>query len=200
MPAQSVGLSFMPPTSADPMEQRATSSALGPSQRALQILSLRLPRILGNRAIAPSSLLTPKDTAGPSGVSPESAVLQSALRAMTGGQTQARITAPGLIPDAGQPEAPRFAMPRIPAADTPTPIQATSPELSSLVEQIVQALTANRSSESGGTTPNIAFSGPPAPEAAANYNPTPAPAEDPYARQAPTTAEPTLVRRAARRI
>lgn len=79
------GLSFAPPTSPDPREQRSTSAALGPTQRAIQVLSLHLPRILGSRAISPRSLLAPgEDGGGGGGASPESAVLQSAIRALQG--------------------------------------------------------------------------------------------------------------------
>jgi DNA polymerase-3 subunit gamma/tau len=77
------GLSFAPPASPDRRSQQQNASALSPTQQALQVLSLHLPRILGARAISPSSLLTPQP-GGASPVSPDAAVLQSALQAGPG--------------------------------------------------------------------------------------------------------------------
>jgi hypothetical protein len=51
--------------------------------QALQVLSLHLPRILGARAVSPSSLLAPQPGAA-SPISPDAAVLQSALQANRG--------------------------------------------------------------------------------------------------------------------
>jgi hypothetical protein len=77
------GLNFAPPTSPDRADQRSASSQLGPSQRALQVLSLHLPKILGSRAVSPRSLLAPEPMpAGPT--SPEAAVTQNAIAASRG--------------------------------------------------------------------------------------------------------------------
>lgn len=74
------GLSFMPPTTPDRREQASAAAQLGPTQRAIQVLSLHLPRILGARAISPFSLLTPdRPAAGP--LSPEAALTQNAIKA-----------------------------------------------------------------------------------------------------------------------
>lgn len=74
------GLSFAPPTTPDRREQASAAAQLGPTQRAIQVLSLHLPRILGARAISPFSLLTPdRPAAGP--LSPEAALTQNAIKA-----------------------------------------------------------------------------------------------------------------------
>lgn len=73
------GLSFAPPTTPDRREQASAAAQLGPTQRAIQVLSLHLPRILGARAIAPRSLLAPERPASP--LSPEAALTQNAIQA-----------------------------------------------------------------------------------------------------------------------
>jgi Wiskott-Aldrich syndrome protein len=96
------GLSFAPPASPDRRSQQQNAAALSPTQQALQVLSLHLPRILGARAISPSSLLTPQT--GPAApVSPDAAVLQSALqagRAGLGAPSSPLAPAPAALPAA----------------------------------------------------------------------------------------------------
>lgn len=100
------GLTFAPTQATDPLEQQSAGAALGPAQRALQVLSFQLPRFLGSRAISPQSLLAPPDMpTGPG--SPESAVLQTMLRTFgqMGGQapTHAGAIGGGLPPTPGGP-------------------------------------------------------------------------------------------------
>lgn len=189
------GLSFMPPTSGDPTDQRAAASALGPSQRALEYISLHLPRILGARKIAPASLLNATGAPAASGASPESAVLQSMMRALSAGP-------PGPL---SRPTLPQTA----PAAPQMAPAMSAGPagNTSSLYEAIMRAIetqataATERSGETGPTTPRITL-GELAPAAPVppdlGYPPSAGAADDPYARQAPATTEPVL-RRAMRR-
>jgi hypothetical protein len=74
------GLSFAPSASLDRRTQQQNRAALGSPAQALQVLSLHLPRILGARALSPASLLNPQPGGAPP-VSPDAAVLQSALQA-----------------------------------------------------------------------------------------------------------------------
>ena len=134
----SYGLEFGLPTMArDGRAQAAGASALGPSQQAVQILSLVLPKFLGARSLAPASLLAPAAGGpGASTVSPESAVLQTFLRSFmpTGGPSEAMATSLGEAPSAA---------PASPAS--PVSIEGAGgggTDLSALINAIVQSITA----------------------------------------------------------
>ena len=72
------GLSFQPSTDQIPAERRSTVSALGPGQRALKILAMHLPKMMGGlRAGAPSA-------PGHGGMSPDQAVFQALVQSIQG--------------------------------------------------------------------------------------------------------------------
>jgi hypothetical protein len=142
------GLSFAP-LSSDRRAQQQNTAALSPATQALQVLSLHLPRILGARAVSPSSLLAPQP-GGASPVSPDAAVLQSALQAGRSATSSTPLASslapsPGTVP----PPAASLSPTRIPTAPrvAPTPV-ASSGSPADLIRTILQAL--GSSSQNGG--------------------------------------------------
>jgi hypothetical protein len=140
------GLSFLP--TGDEADQKDASAQLSPTQRAIQIIGLRLPRVMGaRRAIAPSQLLGASVGEGRmgGGLSPESALfrtLQTAalgdspmfstgLAASAGGSggmgsaggssgAPSSTPTPNIIPGAGSVEAPTiFTQPMAPDPISP---------------------------------------------------------------------------------
>ena len=107
--ADNFGIGFMPPAQRVP-GQRPGEPALGPAQRAIQTLSLQLPRVLGARSIAPQSLLTPRQGGG-GGLDPESAVLQTVLRTMAPSLPSPAQPSPGATSVVGMPPMPQMAPP-----------------------------------------------------------------------------------------
>lgn len=59
----------------------------GVPEQAFKVLSMRLPRVLGARAVSPEGLLNSPGSAGMQG-NPLSAVFEALLKAMAGGQWQ----------------------------------------------------------------------------------------------------------------
>ena len=159
--ALDVGLTFAPQRSTDPRERATTSAALGPSERALQILSLHLPRILGARAVSPASLLTPSQAPAPS-VSPESAVLQSALRSFLG-QSAAPSPAPAGFPPDTPMTGPNVLGPSPKILPGPSPIRRIpAPDLTTSIDEIVRLITTPRAPYVGVGELEGSY-GPPAP-------------------------------------
>jgi hypothetical protein len=89
--ANPIGITFLPSDE---------NQALGPKRgqlegdlgQAFKILSLRLPRVQGARAIAPPNLLASQGSAGVpgqlgGGFNPQAAVFEALLKAMAGGPT-----------------------------------------------------------------------------------------------------------------
>lgn len=84
MPNNPIGISFLPS-----QEQ----AAMGPHQgqmegvpeQAFKILSMRLPRVLGARAMSPEGLMNAPGSAGMGG-NPLAAVFEALLKTMSGGQ------------------------------------------------------------------------------------------------------------------
>lgn len=80
----SFGLSFLPSDDAD--SQKDASNQLSPTQRAIQVIGLKLPRVLGTRKIAPRELMGAAGGLGAAkaqeafGVSPDSALFQTFSR------------------------------------------------------------------------------------------------------------------------
>jgi hypothetical protein len=82
-----IGISFLP--SADAAEQGPRQGNMeGDLGQALQILSLRLPRILGAHSISPPGLMNAQGAAGAGGFNPMQAVIQALLAAGGGGGGQ----------------------------------------------------------------------------------------------------------------
>lgn len=85
-----IGVTFIPSTQ-NQNQPQAPANGVGGSnlEQAFKILSLRLPQVLGARAIAPTALLAPGEAAGSSalapGTNPNAAIFQALLRAMLGG-------------------------------------------------------------------------------------------------------------------
>lgn len=71
------GLTFAP-TLGDSQDQKDTAAQLSPTQRAIQTISLRLPRVFGAKKISPRELMNAQGSAGnTSGLSAESAMFQT---------------------------------------------------------------------------------------------------------------------------
>lgn len=85
------GLSFLPSANQTP-EDRNSAGALAPGQSPIQTLSLNLPRVVGARAAAPSSILAGRGGSaqgGSTGGSAEQMVLKALMAAMMQGGGQA---------------------------------------------------------------------------------------------------------------
>jgi hypothetical protein len=116
--------------------------------QALQVLSLHLPRILGARAVSPSSLLAPQPGAA-SPISPDAAVLQSALQANRGASGMA---SPPLLPvtlpqPTATPRASTALPPAQPGLQTGAPSTSTN-ATNDIFRAILQALST--SPQNGG--------------------------------------------------
>jgi hypothetical protein len=78
-----LGITFLPGDRAESEQPRGPKSDLG---QAFEILSLRMPRVTGSRAIAPQALLDSPGAAGvPGGFNPYAAVIRAMLAGMPGG-------------------------------------------------------------------------------------------------------------------
>lgn len=93
MALRELGRSFLPGGNGRPDESGRPSV-----QRAIQVLALRLPKVLGDRAIAPAPLLEASGGQMP-------AVLRSLLQLMSAAPTPAGIQAPAVQPFAAPPVA-----------------------------------------------------------------------------------------------
>lgn len=103
----SMGVSFVPSGQGDPMNRQQQGQAPGapPLQQAIQMLSLRLPRVVGANALAPGQLLNAPGGMGGSGNPLLEALLR--LAGMGGGQGQPGMGAQGLPSFSGS-TLPRF--------------------------------------------------------------------------------------------
>ena len=130
-----IGVSFVPsqPPAAG-TDARTVNTANPAVQQAIQTLSLRLPRVVGSQALAPSALLHGAGSAGLSGSGSVDAIVQSVLKRMlpqAGSQTtQPAPAAPGM-PQApavsgAQTGAPVLAGMPAPAASAPSASVASS--------------------------------------------------------------------------
>lgn len=105
-----MGVSFVPNGQGDPMNRQQPGQASGapPLQQAIQMLSLRLPRVVGANALAPGQLLNAPGGMGGSG----NPLLEALLRlAGMGGSFQGGQGGPGgsgMLPSASGPTLPRF--------------------------------------------------------------------------------------------
>ena len=82
--ADSLGLTFAPTAAAQQDDKMRQGS---PLQQAIQVLSLRLPRIMGARPIAPQQLLGAQGAAGGSPYGNPSAIVQQIMQQILGGKT-----------------------------------------------------------------------------------------------------------------
>lgn len=124
---QPIGISFAPTSDNDPRQVAGS-----PLQRAIQLISLRVPRVAGARQPIPQSILAGSPTARVGG-SPVSAVVESVLRSLTGGQVPAGaagpITGTGEAPQLAQTLAsysPSVVSPGTVAASQRAPIPASA--------------------------------------------------------------------------
>lgn len=142
------GLSFAPSASPDRRAQRQNAAALGPMTQALQVLSLHLPRILGARAVSPSSLLAPQPGAA-SPISPDAAVLQSALQANrdASGMASSPLLPVTLPQPTATPRAGAALPPAQPGVQTGAPSTSTN-ATNDIFRAILQALST--SPQNGG--------------------------------------------------
>ncbi len=135
------GLTFGPPTQGQDPAQKRASGALTPGSKAVDVLSMTLPKVLGRGAITPRSLLTPDpsaDTPGGSGWSPESAVLQSVMRTLP---QFSRGMGMGTAPVAPIPAAPSpssMGFPAVSGAGTGQGIGAPSMDLMTMLRAALQ--------------------------------------------------------------
>lgn len=93
MAMNQIGVTFMPSQEQAAFGPRQ-GAAEGDLQQAWKILSLRLPRVLGARAPAPSSLLTSPGSAGMMG-NPNASVMRALVEAYMGGQQAPPMGDPG---------------------------------------------------------------------------------------------------------
>lgn len=121
MPISQLGVSFLP--GADPGSGMKTANSPGtrnPVQEAIQVLSLRLPKVFGARALAPAPLLT-----GPGGLGQPAAKGNVSAQALAGLAGLPPSMAPPSMP---APMLPPLTLPPRPADDTPRmPTFAPSP-------------------------------------------------------------------------
>lgn len=80
--ANQIGIKFLP-SEDQALDGKRQGSLAGVPEQAFKILSLRLPKILGARAIAPQGLLESRGSAGMP--NPLSAIFESLLRVHRGG-------------------------------------------------------------------------------------------------------------------
>src|SRR5438093_12332176 len=84
-----IGISFIPTAdnqAQGPLNMQQDGAAGSDLAEAFKVLSLRLPQVLGARAISSSRLLTSPGSAGmPGAFNPHAAVFEALLNAMTGG-------------------------------------------------------------------------------------------------------------------
>jgi hypothetical protein len=131
---QPIGVTFIPSANnqAEGPRQGQLNGPGGDLADAFKVLSLRLPRVLGAQALAPSRLLTSPGAAGvPGGFNPASAVFQALLDAMSGGSSYlGERRTPGSLSDffgneghrsdpVSEPPMPRPPAPRIVPGDVP---------------------------------------------------------------------------------
>ncbi len=124
--AQEFGLSFVPGDQNDPLKKKIGEGATTPTQQAIRLLSLRLPRVLGGSPIAPAPLLTSQGGAGRP--SPESIAQQVLSRVLPTGATSASPSAPNVPTPAQaqmQPPAPSYT--DNPRPFSQSPIQRQTP-------------------------------------------------------------------------
>ena len=110
--ANSFGISFVPGAQRDQIEQQGGQpSGLSPAQSAVQMLSLRLPRVAGAQALAPGALLASPGAAGQQMGSAMSNPLLQALLRLAGllGGPEGLPGGPAMAPMGGfTPTAPRI--------------------------------------------------------------------------------------------
>jgi hypothetical protein len=98
-----LGITFLPSSEGgESGPSRGTNNDLG---QAFEILSLRMPRVVGSKAIAPQSLLDSPGAAGvPGGFNPYAAVIQAMLAGMRGGGMSGSAGGPGPMPPPPMPQ------------------------------------------------------------------------------------------------
>jgi hypothetical protein len=92
--ADQFGLSFVPDGQTDPTKKKVGEGGVTPTQQAIQLLSLRLPRVVGGSPIAPAPLLQSPGGAGRP--SPESVAQQVMSRVLPTGATSPDASAPNV--------------------------------------------------------------------------------------------------------
>lgn len=166
MATSPLGQTFAPTTTADDIKKPT------PAQQAIQVLSMRLPRVRGARAISP--LISEGRSVASrqvGGFSPESAVLQTLMQTM--GQTGGSLPA-GSMPTEASP----FAALGVPspapfASMPPAPVSSPSPSMGGM----------SAPSMPGGPSSSLPV---PPPSAPAPAPLPPAPPSVPYDPPAPT--------------
>ncbi len=121
--ARPIGVSFLP--GSETPSRHPSGDATGGSDlaQAIKILSLRLPRVVGARAIASPRLLTSPGAAGIPGANPHAAVFEALLKSIAGG---GGMSSPGM-PGPSTPSEPWTPGPDRGAPWTPGPTPPTIP-------------------------------------------------------------------------
>lgn len=147
MPQDELGLSFAPTASAG--ERMRLGDRQGGLQQAVKLLSLRMPRVVGARAIAPQALL---QSPGAMGGPPINAVIASVLRSVLGPEAAGLPSGPPpAVPPPTAPQRPLPEMPSPMAAQGPSPLGmaptswgGASAGVSPLLQAITTLLTQRR--------------------------------------------------------
>ncbi len=153
-----LGLSFAPLANNAPTGATGQPQAnAAPLQEAIRLLSLRLPRQVASRGLAPSSLLTAPGSAGLPGTSGAPTIEEFLRRLLMGFGTPGQPTNP--YPGTGGPEPMPGAYPA-PAMSAPEPMMggAPSPSMSAPEPRPTSPLprvTPGQTAPSGSGTPQM---------------------------------------------
>lgn len=194
------GLSFLPSTQNN--LDKSGSNALAPGQSAIDVISLNLPRILGARPLAPSTLLGGGSTGATRTDDPNQIVLQALMRSAMSTPGGGAASAPMATPQPTDLLTPSGASSAGPTMSGTT--NAATGALSSSDEELrkrLEALFGNLSSpvappkpiftpgDNGGTSPS------PTPTPSQPFTPAPTPAPTPGANFGGNTMDRTGGRR-----